>query len=204
MRFIQNIIIFLLSLIISSQIATLATTLPTNFNQLPTEEQQTLKQDKIIIQEDNQQITGKFIIKTPLEIAWQVLTDYNNFNKFIPSVAESRVLEDKGDHKVFEQISVVKIFLLEQKAKIKIAVTETYPKNIDFKVVEGELNTLSGFWHLEPLNPQKNEILITHQSNSNLDPNSGDYIFFDFYKDGLLANLTAIKQEAEKRGKIKL
>ncbi len=162
-------------------------------------------QDKAILEsgqvtiesDDNGQFTGRVLVNASMPEAWQVLTDYDNFEQFLPHIENSRLLETNGDRNQFEQINVVPILpFVTSRSTIVIESTEHYPQRVDFNLVEGDLDALQGVWSLEPIGDQ---VLVTHQVS--IDPGSGSPkgIFFSTYRNVLEDSLGAAKVEAERR-----
>ena len=173
-------------------------------DQLPVLERVALREGKVIMIGEKGEYTCRFLVKGSVDTAWQVLTDYNNFELFLPGVTNSELLETNGDRKIFEQISRIKTFIFSTKARIRMAVTESYPQKIAFNFLDGDLDSLDGMWLLEPVSPYPsappNQVLITYQVN--VEPNSipSRSVFYNIYENTLEKTLAAIKEEVEQRG----
>lgn len=143
------------------------------------------------------QYIAKIVVNSSVDTAWKVLIDYNNFDQFLPNVISSKVLKTEGNHKVFEQVYQIQAFIFNQKTRVKIATTETYPKQIDFKLVDGDLKALQGTWKIEPISEK--QVLIEHQVK--VDPGSTPSLtlFYNIYQNSLKQTLEAIKKEMESR-----
>ena len=163
---------------------------------LPAPEQTALRQGRVFLTGAQGQYTGRILVSAPMATVWKVLTDYDNFERFFPNVEASQLLESNGNQKVFEQVNVIRAFIFDRKARVRISTTETYPQQIAFRLVDGDLKSLEGDWQLEPVSP--NQVLITHHVN--VDPGS-DFrdLFFSLYEESLENTLKALKQEIEKR-----
>ena len=172
-------------------------------DQLPLEQRVSLRRGELVFLGEDGEYTVLLLVNTSIEDAWQVLTDYDNFAEFLPGVASSELVEDNGDRKVFEQINNIKTLIFSIESRVKIATTELYPKQIDFKAVAGDLQTLDGKWILEPVSPYPSappdQVLITHKVSVEPEGSPSDSIFFSIYEDRLQETLEAIKQEVEKR-----
>lgn len=145
---------------------------------------------------DNGQYVAKVLVKAPTDKAWAVLTDYDNFKNFLPNVSDSKLLSVQGNRKVFEQVTEFQVFLFTKRARVRISTSETYPQQIDFQLVEGDVKSLSGAWQLTT--PAPNLVLITHRIT--VDPGSNNRgLFFHIYKNSLKNTLTALKKEIESR-----
>ncbi len=206
----QNCILFLISLaaiafclsLISTPIAT-AKLFDGPVDKLPLQERVALRKGQVILLGEQGKYTGRILAMSSMDTAWKVLTDYNHFAEFLPEVDTSELLEANGDRKVFEQINKIKTFVFSTKARVRIAVTESYPQEIAFTAVDGDLETLDGVWLLEPVSPYPSappdRVLITHQVS--VEPASAptDGIFYSIYENSLEKTLAAIKKEVEKR-----
>ncbi|WRH65654.1 MAG: SRPBCC family protein [Planktothrix sp. GU0601_MAG3] len=143
------------------------------------------------------QYIAKIVVNSSADTTWKVLTDYNNFFRFLPNVISSKVLKTEGNKKTFEQIYQVQALIFKQQTRVRIASTETYPKQIDFKLVDGDLKSLQGSWKIEPISAQ--QVLIEHQVK--VDPGSTPSLplFYGIYENSLKQTLEAIKKETENR-----
>jgi ribosome-associated toxin RatA of RatAB toxin-antitoxin module len=162
---------------------------------LTSQEQAALRQGRILLSGEDGNYTARVMVNGSAETAWAVLTDYNNFANFFPSVESSQLLSSDQNQKVFEQVNVVRIFPITRRARVVIAASETYPSNISFRLVEGDLEGLQGAWYVTGAG---NQVMITHQVI--VDPGrSNRSLFFNIYKDNLQKTMAALKQEIERR-----
>ena len=170
---------------------------------LPLEQRVSLRNGELVFLGKDGNYTGRFLVKTSVDNAWQVLTDYDRFADFLPGVVSSELIENDGDRKVFEQINKIKTFIFSVESRVKIASTESYPEQIAFQAVDGDLKSLNGEWLLEPVSPYPSappdSVLVTHKVTVEPAEAPSDGIFFSIYEDRLQETLLAIKQEAEKR-----
>lgn len=172
-------------------------------DQLPLEQRVSLRRGELVFLGKEGEYTVRLLVKTSIDDAWQVLTDYDNFAEFLPGIISSELLENNGDRKVFEQINKIKTIVFSIKSRIKIATTESYPAQIDFEAIAGDLQALNGKWILEPVSPYPSappdQVLITHKVSVEPGKSPSDGIFFNIYENRLQETLVAIKQEVEKR-----
>jgi ribosome-associated toxin RatA of RatAB toxin-antitoxin module len=173
-------------------------------DRLPVKERVTLREGQAIVSGEDGQFIGRVLINAPISTVWQVLTDYDNFDRFFPNVENSQLLESAGNRSVFEQVTVVQTFVINIQNRVVVATTENYPQQIRFLLVEGDVNALQGFWRLDRIETytetQPHQVLITHQVA--IDPEDRGVtrdIFFNTYKNVLEETLLAIKQETERR-----
>ena len=158
-----------------------------------------LQEGEVVFKGTKGQYTGYVIARANLSSIWQVLTDYDNFEKYMPNVAESNLLESRGNQKVFEQVQIFQLLMFTRNAKVKIVVTEDYPEMLTFKLAEGELKKLQGSWKIEWID--SNKYLVTHQVTvePNIQSRFNRDLFFAVYEDTVKKTLAAISQESAKR-----
>lgn len=170
--------------------------------QLPPPERTTLKEGEVTLSREGTEFTARVLINASPSTAWEVLTDYDNFEEFFPNVEQSRLLESDGNGHVFEQVNVTKLLFFTNRSRVVLATTETYPKKIEFQLVEGDVKTLNGVWQVEPIvtSGEGNSILLTH--NITIDPEGKGLsrdLFFKIYPRVLKDTLVALKTETEQR-----
>lgn len=179
------------TLVLSPQMAARASN--NSIKGLPAQEQAALQAGDAVLTGQNGQYTCRVIVTASVATVWKVLTDYENFENFYPNVISSQVIENQGNRKVFEQVYQIQALVFTKQERVRIAATETYPQHIEFHLVEGDVSSLKGSWHIEPISD--NQVLITHQVS--VDPGSNDPIFFGIYEDSLENLLAAVKQQVE-------
>ncbi|PZV12129.1 MAG: cyclase/dehydrase [Leptolyngbya sp.] len=171
---------------------------PSNFlARLPSQEQTTLKAGNVVLNGDNGRYTGRVLITAPVDTVWKVLTDYNHFKNFLPGVVSSRILETNGNQTVFEQVNSVRVLLFTQKSRLVVAASNQYPKQIDFRLKEGDIKSLNGMWKLEPVSPS--QVLVTQEVTFDPGTSVPRGLAFNIYKNALADSLKAIKKETERR-----
>jgi ribosome-associated toxin RatA of RatAB toxin-antitoxin module len=141
--------------------------------------------------------TGQVLVKGSIKTAWDVLTDYNRFAAFLPMVTESQLLKSDGNQRVFEQTNLIRLFPFSLKRRVVIATTETYPRQIFFKAIEGDVKSLQGVWRLQ--STLSNQVLVTHQVTIDPGSSSSKGLFFSIYKSSLEDTLSAFRREIERR-----
>jgi len=172
-------------------------------DRLPATERVVLRSGKPLVTGEKGSFTGKILLTTTPEIAWAVLTDYENFTKFLPNVVSSKVLETTGNRKVIEQEDVRQVFLLRVRSRVRSTITETNNQRIEFRRIAGDVPKLEGYWTIEPVAPFKGakatQVLITQVVT--VQPGSGvpTGTFYNIFKNALNDNLAAIAQEAKRR-----
>lgn len=170
-------------------------------DRLPALERDALRQGRVIINGEKGKYTARILVEGSIDTAWEVLTDYENFQQFLPNIASTELIENNGDRKVFEQVNNIRVLVFNKRSRVRLAITETYPQQIAFTLVEGDLKSLEGFWQLEPVSPypsaQPDRVLITQQVT--VESDSGGSIFYNIFEDTLEKTLAAIEQEVQQR-----
>lgn len=172
-------------------------------DRLPVAERVALREGKIVVTGSEGQYVGKVLVTASPEVVWSVLTDYDNFYKFLPNVISSQVLETNGNRKIVEQVSNRQVLVVKVKSRVRTENTETNRERIDFRLIEGDLQQLQGYWKIEPVSvypgAEPTQILITQTLE--VQPKSGTPkdIFYAIFKKAMGDNLKAIQKQVNQR-----
>ncbi|MGK7931771.1 MAG: SRPBCC family protein [Microcystaceae cyanobacterium] len=174
-----------------------------SFSSVPLTQSQRLllKKGEVLITGQSGIYRGQVLVNSSPETIWAVLTDYDNFEQFLPYVQESKIIVDQGSNKVFEQITGLDLLLLNQTSVSQISVQETPIKRIEFTGIQGDWQSLKGEWLIIPLSsePSSSQFLIIHQVT--IEPSSrwNRSLFFSIYPALLEETLKGIQQEVLRR-----
>jgi ribosome-associated toxin RatA of RatAB toxin-antitoxin module len=172
-------------------------------DQLPVSDRTTLRSGQPTITGEKGKYTARVLVKTSPDIAWSVLTDYSNFSKFLPNVVSSKVLESSGGRKVVEQIDSRQVFFVSIQSRIRSAITEKAKTRIDFQLVDGDLQSLKGYWMVEPIaafsGAKATQVLITQVVEAQPKSGTPKDVFYNIFKSSLNGTMGAISQEVGKR-----
>ncbi len=102
------------------------------------------------IAERQRQISAKVKIPQPVERIWKVLTDYEALPDFLPNLAKSRIIEHPNGGIRLEQVGSQRLLNFNFCARVVLDLEECFPKEINFRMVEGDFKGFSGSWCLEP------------------------------------------------------
>ncbi|MBN3905908.1 MAG: SRPBCC family protein [Nostoc sp. NMS1] len=102
------------------------------------------------IAERQRQISAKVQIPQPVEKIWKVLTDYEALPDFLPNLAKSRLIEHPNGGIRLEQVGSQRLLNFKFSARVVLDLEECFPKEINFRMVEGDFKGFSGSWCLEP------------------------------------------------------
>ena len=163
-----------------------------------------LRQGETVITGQAGQYTAQVMVAASPATAWAVLTDYENFADFLPTVAKSQVLEDQGDRKVVEQIDRRQVLLAPVESRL-CTENHEYPDclRIDFRLLEGDLKELQGYWRVDAIatapETEPEAVLVTQAIAAEAGVGLLDRAFYGLLESSLQENLQAIKHEAERR-----
>lgn len=122
--------------------------------QLSEEQTKLLDGETVIFLERNDDdiidVSGSIYIRSVPETIWAVITDYDNLADTMPRVRKSRVVEDNGNVKIVEQTSKTGVLFFKIKFSTRVAITETFPDSVSFKLLSGDFKTFDGKWVLTP------------------------------------------------------
>jgi ribosome-associated toxin RatA of RatAB toxin-antitoxin module len=172
-------------------------------DRLPSVQRNSLRNGQTVVTGDNGKYVARVLVKASPDKVWQVLTDYGNLHKFIPNMTSSKILESRGNRKVIEQVDSRQVFLISIVSRTKLAIQETDRRQIDFRLLDGDLSKMEGYWKMEPVsdvpNKPANKILITYTVNAQPNSSTPTDAFYSIFKEALGDTLKAIKQEVKNR-----
>jgi ribosome-associated toxin RatA of RatAB toxin-antitoxin module len=97
------------------------------------------------------ELTGHADVPADVETAWRVLTDYDEYPRFIPDLAVSRTLSRSGGSAVVEQRGEARWLLFRQPLAVTFTVTETAPNLVRSRAVSPSFRDLESRYELQPL-----------------------------------------------------
>ncbi|HEY9749282.1 MAG TPA: SRPBCC family protein [Allocoleopsis sp.] len=172
-------------------------------DRLPVAERVALRSNKVVVTGDQGRYVAKVLVKASPDVVWAVLTDYANLSKFLPHVVSSRVIESQGNRKVVEQVDVRQVLLVSRRSRFRTENIETAKKRIDFRLLEGDVKTLQGYWQLDPVaaypGAPVTQVLLTQAITAEPDAGTPKGLFYNLFRNGLNESLTAISQEIGRR-----
>jgi len=174
-------------------------------DRLPSVQRDSLRKGQTVVTGDKGKYVARVLITALPDAVWRVLTDYANLYKFIPNMTSSKIIENRGNRKVIEQVDLRQVFLISIISRTKLAIQETDLKQIDFRLVDGDLAKMEGYWKIEPVSsvPRRpaNQILITYTVNAQPSSGTPTDAFYSIFKDALGDTLQSIKQEVKNRNR---
>jgi len=85
-----------------------------------------------------------------VETAWQVLTDYGGYVRFIPDLQVSRVISRRGATVIVEQSGTARLWLLRIPLEITFEISELPRHSLRARAVSGNLRNLESHYLLTP------------------------------------------------------
>ncbi len=96
-------------------------------------------------------VEGGFQVVAPPSTIWEVLTDYNRIDEFVPFMKRSYVKERREGKLLLEQEALAKFFLFTRTIRILQEVQEDPQKRILFRdVSHRDFEFYEGSWRVEP------------------------------------------------------
>lgn len=173
-------------------------------DRLPSMERDSLRSGQTVVTGEKGKYVARVLVDASPDQVWQVLTDYGNLSKFIPNMASSKILESRDNRKVIEQVDSRQVFVVTITSRTKLAIQETDRKQIDFRLIDGDLSQMEGYWKMEPVSsvPRRppNQILITYTVNAQPTASTPIDAFYSIFKEALGDTLQAVKKEVKRRG----
>jgi ribosome-associated toxin RatA of RatAB toxin-antitoxin module len=168
-------------------------------DKLPPIDRDALRKGRAVVNGEDGKYVGRVLVKASPELVWQVLTDYDNFENFIPNLTSSEVIENDGDRKIVEQVDSRQLFILNIKSRTKLELKETNQERIDFKLIEGDIESLVGSWQIELVSEYPGapptQVLITHAVDAVPGSKVPNGVFFEILKGSINQTLSAISDE---------
>lgn len=174
-------------------------------DRLQPEQVEALRQGQVIVTGQDGHYTAQVLVQASVEAAWAVLTDYDRFDQFLPTITSSEVLESRGDRNVVEQTDRRQVFLTDIKSRVRTENRENAEaQQIDFRLLDGDLDKMRGFWRIDAISPGSDTqgfptVLITQKIEVEAGIGIFDGAFYKIFAESLQQNLQAIQAEMERR-----
>lgn len=164
-------------------------------------EQQDLQRGEVVLVGTEGAYAVISLVKSPLALVWDVLTAYEQFPDFLPSVVASRILEKRENRVLVERRDRRKIGWLPIKVKIVTENIESYHDQIEYRMVEGTLDEMHGSWQMAPIENQDGQPLTFLMQNITAKASMGPLqpYFFEVFEQGLTETMADLRREMERR-----
>jgi ribosome-associated toxin RatA of RatAB toxin-antitoxin module len=130
---------------------------------------------------------------------WQVITNYESFPEFMPSMTESRRLEHPSGGIRLEQIRTKSLVGIKISARSVVDIEERFPHEIHYQLIEGDLKEFSGYWRLETINSSQYQtgVELIYDFTVLPKPIIPAPVFNHFLKNDIPGILLAVRQRVE-------
>ncbi|WP_204140358.1 SRPBCC family protein [Halomicronema sp. CCY15110] len=164
---------------------------------LASDQQQALQAGEVVMLGSEGTYTVVSLVPAPSSVVWEVLTDYERFPDFLPSVVASRILEKRDNRVLVERKDSRKVGILPIRVKI---VTENieYPQDrIEYRMVDGTLDEMNGTWELTPVQSADGgeAILLTQKIVAKASMGPLQPYFYEVFESGLQEMTANLRQE---------
>ena len=140
---------------------------------------------------------GRFFVTAPLEVIWEVLTDYDAIHGFVASLEHSRVKEQHDGFLLIEQEANGRFFIFTRKIYILLEVIEEPPLKIWMKEVsKKDFDLYEASWEIEQADSGLNVIYSLNSKPSFWVPS---FIVKSRMRKNISASLKEIRSEIIKR-----
>lgn len=143
------------------------------------------------------EVEGRCVVRAPVAVAWEVLTDYDGIDGFVSSMRESRV-SGRGDrHVLVEQVAIGRLFIFSRRFRATLFVEETPQTRIRFEDVLGrDFQSYHGEWRIEE---RADSVEISYQLAARPSFSVPDFVARGLFKRTASELLSQVKAEIERR-----
>ena len=85
----------------------------------------------------------------PVQLLWDVLTDYENLSRFIPNLSTSELIQRQGQTVRLQQVGSQQLLGLRFSAQVQLELTEYRQDGLlQFRMVKGDFRRFEGSWQI--------------------------------------------------------
>lgn len=133
----------------------------------------------------------------PVDVLWQVLTDYERLETFIPNLVSSRLVYKDGKTVRLQQVGSQQLLGLRFSAQVLLELTEFRPEGLlQFRMLKGDFRRFEGSWRVRSL-PDGSSLLYELTVQGCLGMPIG--LIEERLRDDLSSNLSAVEREGLRR-----
>ena len=135
----------------------------------------------------------------PVDVLWQVLTDYERLESFIPNLASSQLIYREGSVVRLQQVGSQQLLGLRFSAQVQLELIEQREQGLlSFKMLRGDFRRFEGSWRVKPLKDGSSLLYeLTVQGCIGMPIP----LIEERLRDDLSSNLSAVEKEAFRRWK---
>ena len=133
----------------------------------------------------------------PVSVLWEVLTDYDQLDRFIPNLSTSELVLRDGETVRVLQVGSQQLLGLRFSAQVLLELKEELPDGVlRFRMLKGDFRRFEGSWQMREL-PDGSSLLYELTVQGCLGMPIG--LIEERLRDDLSSNLRAVEQEARRR-----
>ena len=133
----------------------------------------------------------------PVQLLWDVLTDYENLSRFIPNLSSSELIQRQGQTVRLQQVGSQQLLGLRFSAQVQLELTEFRQDGLlQFRMVKGDFRRFEGSWQIRQ-RPDGCSLLYELTVQGCLGMPIG--LIEERLRDDLSSNLNAVVHEAHRR-----
>ena len=128
---------------------------------------------------------------------WEVLTDYDSLDRFIPNLASSRLLWRRGSSIGLEQLGIQQFCGLSFSARVQLELSEE-PEHgrLIFKMIKGDFRCFEGTWEI---GQDSTSSLLLYELTVQGKPGMPIRLIEQRLQQDLASNLRGVQQEVQRR-----
>ena len=97
------------------------------------------------------QVVSSGTVAAARDVAWRVLTGYDQLADVVPDLKSARVLSRHGDKVIVEQLGAARFLFFNRDIRLVVQVHEQPPDRIDVSLVDGDMKVYDCHWELMAL-----------------------------------------------------
>jgi ribosome-associated toxin RatA of RatAB toxin-antitoxin module len=142
---------------------------------------------------------GGFSIKADPSVVWDVLTDYNHYNRYIANI-KARVVQGKpGDDLLVDQDAGGGFLFIQEHIKARLDVHQVPEQSISFQDVDHKQFALyAGVWTIQP-DPSNGEVKVAYVLQAARNKATPDFLTSDLFGGSIGDLLNEMKVEMARR-----
>lgn len=174
-------------------------------NQLSTDldpaQQQELQQGEVLLIGSEGDYTVLSLVQAAPDTVWKVLTNYEQFPEFLPSVVASRVLERRDNRVLVERKDRRKIGFMPIRVKMVTENIEHGRDRIDYRMVDGTLDEMTGTWELTSVSSDNGaeQTLLAQKITARASMGPLQPYFYDVFEAGLKEMTADLRSEMQRQ-----
>ncbi len=118
------------------------------------------------------EVVGEIIFNAPVDLVWEVITDYHHYVDFVPGLEESRLVRREGPQ-AWQYLKYPNIWPFPDFECTLLILEEREEGKISFQMLSGDLESFYGSWKIEKYRGGADETMATyrlHKDFGNLAP----------------------------------